>query len=440
MKFVPKALSAAILVTMWNATETDGATISSGSLFETAHAQAQTRVIKKKRSSPQTTKDNKRTRVENLGETVDEDTEIDYTRPSGTGVSAFLGVDGGYVTSSPENPDLESSKSGFNLGIKALASIFTNSMVVDVGGGYLISRLEGAKDTLDDPDGTRTEINDVIIETRIGYFEFSPRVRLGRVFSLGLLGQAFFGEDGRFGPEDPLDDPNSKASATSLATGFAGVTAVLEWMGESLGFRVGVQALTDVNIVERQLLIGQLSLQVGLPIIRQKTIVNRRKVHKVREKIREREVEKVVKEVVVKEVVKFQFDSEFINFETDKAILSGRSRQFLSEVADFLMMNPDIWSRVIIEGHTDIRGSFEYNMDLSRNRAAAVREHLVSAGIPQDRIQSAGYGFTKPLDDRNIPVAWARNRRVEMTFSNVTDPVLLRQGIEAIRNRIKMQP
>ncbi len=405
--------------------------------FELATAQTETKVIKRKRSNPKSKTRKKRPVVETRGRTVDKKKTEDFSKPSGTGLSAFLGLDSGYVNSTPTDKSRESKKTGYHLGFKGLASLFTNSMVVDVGGGYLISNLEGDKDTLESGD-TTTEISDVAIETRIGYFEFSPRVRIGRTFSLGLLGQAFFGEDGRFGPEDPLDDPNAEQTATNLATAFGGVSAVMEWMGESVGGRVGVQAMTDVNIAERQLMIVQLSLQVGIPIIRQKTIVERKRTHTVREKIRRKEVERVVEEVVVKEIVKFQFDSQFINFETDKARLSQKSKEFLFEVAQFLLDNPTIWGNVIVDGHTDVRGSFEYNMNLSRNRAASVREHLVASGIPPERIKSAGYGFTKPIDERNIPVAWARNRRVEMTFSKVTDPVLLRQGIERIRSKMKL--
>lgn len=408
---------------------TDIGWASSGSADET-------RVLRRTRKNSRPKVKDTSEIVNNLGSSVDESRDVDFTRPSGTGFSIFAGVDLGYVSSSPTDPEVESEKSGYNLGFKGIGSIFTNAMIFDIGGGFLISNLSGARDTIEVEDEV-TEIRDVSIETRIGYMEFSPRVRIGRVFSLGLIGQAFFGEDGRFGPENPLEEPDNSASEAALATGFAGASAAVEWMGSSTGGRLAAQVLTDINILDRQILIAQLSLQVGLPIIKQKTFVRRRRIVREKERVKQAEIEKIVEEVVVQEVVRFQFDSQYINFETGSSNLSQRSRNFLKEVATFLMQNAYVWGQILIDGHTDVRGTFEYNMNLSRQRASAVRDTLIQSGVPASRIRSAGYGFTRPLDKRNIPVAWARNRRVEMTFSDVSNPVLLRKGIENIRRRLK---
>ena len=69
--------------------------------------------------------------------------------------------------------------------------------------------------------------------------------------------------------------------------------------------------------------------------------------------------------------------------------------------------------RVKISGHTDDVGSPEYNLDLSKRRAASVKRYLVEKGIAEDRIETEGYGATQPLDESGTRAARAKNRRIE---------------------------
>jgi len=68
---------------------------------------------------------------------------------------------------------------------------------------------------------------------------------------------------------------------------------------------------------------------------------------------------------------------------------------------------------IIVEGHTDDQGNDARNLKLSKSRAAAVRDYLVNAGINADRLDSEGYGETKPIDDNKTKVGREANRRVE---------------------------
>lgn len=68
---------------------------------------------------------------------------------------------------------------------------------------------------------------------------------------------------------------------------------------------------------------------------------------------------------------------------------------------------------VEIQGHADERASDEYNIKLTRDRAAAVLEALVERGVSRDRVRSAGYGERCPVDPKSNPEAWEKNRRVE---------------------------
>jgi outer membrane protein OmpA-like peptidoglycan-associated protein len=104
-----------------------------------------------------------------------------------------------------------------------------------------------------------------------------------------------------------------------------------------------------------------------------------------------------------------------IEFEFDKAIIRPTSYPIVDAVAKALVDNPDI-KLVEIQGHTDERGSADYNMDLSKRRAAAVVAYLVEHGIAADRLHSNGYGLTKPVDPRHNEIAWTKNRRVEFVI------------------------
>ncbi len=356
----------------------------------------------------------------------------DYSRPSGTGISVFLGLDSAYLTSFPSKSEIESEKSGYFFGGKLVGSIFTNSMIADIGGGIIQSSLKGKRDFVTGEQG-QEPVQNVTISTRIGFAELSPRYRLTPGISIGLLGVALFGEDGRFGSDNPLSDSKGTDSASSVATAFGGATAVYEWTNSLLISRIGVSAITDINIIERQVVALALSLQVGLPVLKQKTIVQNTNIHKVREQVKTENVEKIVTTVEVKERVKVLLDSESINFETNSAALKADSVKTLTALGRFLASNDTIWGRVVIEGHTDARGSTEHNMNLSRERAASVRKVLVKSGVPEARTQSGGYGSARPIDSRNTPLAWARNRRVEMTFSGVRDKAALSKGLENIQ-------
>ena len=68
-----------------------------------------------------------------------------------------------------------------------------------------------------------------------------------------------------------------------------------------------------------------------------------------------------------------------------------------------------------IDGHTDSRGSEAYNQQLSERRARAVRDYLVSKGVPAERLSVRGFGETKPIAPNDTPENLRRNRRTELT-------------------------
>lgn len=103
--------------------------------------------------------------------------------------------------------------------------------------------------------------------------------------------------------------------------------------------------------------------------------------------------------------------THLILFDFDKATLRPKSKLILNEVGRYLRDDKDV--RLAVEGHTDIIGGMEYNMGLSRRRAAAVKNYLInSCSIAESRLESAGFGYTRPLADNKTAAGRQQNRRV----------------------------
>ena len=103
-------------------------------------------------------------------------------------------------------------------------------------------------------------------------------------------------------------------------------------------------------------------------------------------------------------------------FGYDRSDVSTTAQASLNKLANVLQKYPD--TNIEILGHTDNKGSDDYNQGLSDERAAAVKAYLVSKGIGESRLSSTGYGETKPVADNKTAAGRAKNRRVEMTLSN----------------------
>lgn len=100
-----------------------------------------------------------------------------------------------------------------------------------------------------------------------------------------------------------------------------------------------------------------------------------------------------------------------IYFGFDQFTLSDEARATLANNADYLKANPGL--NIRIEGHTDERGSDEYNLALGERRANAAKSYLVSLGIAPNRLNIISFGEEMPLTVGSDESAWAQNRRAE---------------------------
>jgi len=122
-------------------------------------------------------------------------------------------------------------------------------------------------------------------------------------------------------------------------------------------------------------------------------------------------------EEVKKEIVeKVDYAAKRIQFQVNKAALLPSSFEKLDEVADILKASPEL--KVTVEGHTSTEGSYEFNMKLSKDRAATVKTYLESKGVDPARITAIGYGPDKPVNNGSSEADRAKNRRVELQLTN----------------------
>ncbi len=102
------------------------------------------------------------------------------------------------------------------------------------------------------------------------------------------------------------------------------------------------------------------------------------------------------------------------NFESGKSILLPEAYPVLDELVEYLNRKDD--DRIELGGHTDNVGGAAKNLQLSLDRALAVRQYLIEKGIDPNRLMSKGYGLTKPIVSNATAAGRAQNRRTEVTI------------------------
>jgi OOP family OmpA-OmpF porin len=116
-------------------------------------------------------------------------------------------------------------------------------------------------------------------------------------------------------------------------------------------------------------------------------------------------------EVKVQASIDEQIAGQTIEFDVDSAAISPRGVALLDRLVPILQSAPE--TRIEIGGHTDNTGDPGYNFDLSRRRATAVQEYLMSRGVEEKRLTAVGYGEERPTADNGTPEGRLKNRRIE---------------------------
>jgi peptidoglycan-associated lipoprotein len=98
-----------------------------------------------------------------------------------------------------------------------------------------------------------------------------------------------------------------------------------------------------------------------------------------------------------------------IRFDFDRYEIRAEDAEILDANAESLKANPKM--QILIEGHTDQRGTTEYNMALADRRAKASMNYLVSRGVRANRITVISYGKERPVCGKASEDCWSQNRR-----------------------------
>jgi peptidoglycan-associated lipoprotein len=101
-------------------------------------------------------------------------------------------------------------------------------------------------------------------------------------------------------------------------------------------------------------------------------------------------------------------------FDYDSVELKAEAREALQRNAQWLSR----WgsTRIVVEGHSDERGTAEYNLALGERRAHQVRTYLASLGVPDERVVSVGKGKEQPFCSESAESCWSQNRRGHFMF------------------------
>ena len=109
-----------------------------------------------------------------------------------------------------------------------------------------------------------------------------------------------------------------------------------------------------------------------------------------------------IQELLEKNTYFFPFDSTRLDNDAYKA---------LDVHAAYLTSDMGYMKNIVIQGHTDERGTRTYNLALGERRGKAVMDYLAAKGVAANRIEVISFGFEKPLDPEHSESAWALNRR-----------------------------
>lgn len=317
-------------------------------------------------------------------------------------VHLFLGSDLGWGTVSPYASP-EGDRNGLDFDLKALGSVyFKKKWIFDLGGGW-----NWAQRTGENINGgfARVITKGAFIETSLRYgswtgWQFGPVLKSIQVADVGL------------GNGQLIDSQGQKAM-------MAGLQVYYEWPESRYRMRVGARALTDLNIDTRTVNIFQVGFEIGWPLKRDQIATRY---------ARRPGIHVVQKDRALKRV-RMVLDARRIEFDYDQASLRPEAVERLSRLGKFLVKSHDNWEFMRITGHTDERGSVEYNQKLSENRAAAVKNALIQEGVAREKLDSKGLSEHHPIDPSHNELAWQKNRRVEFEFTGVQDLDLIVDGV-----------
>lgn len=361
---------------------------------------------------------------------------VETVERTGVPVSYSLGVgaDIGYMTTQPNNPGIEQSRSGMYSAIFGLITIQQQDVVFDLGIGWgnaslKVDNIQAAIDALDAEgitDEDKREASAKAINTSYGIGEFAARMRWDGL-QAGLVLDVGFGVDTSFGSNVEDATPNL----------FVGPEIIFQHdfnERNALFSRAGLKLVTDVSIAERQVYILAVNVALGMPIAKPETIIKERT--EIKTEVRYKT--KIKKEVVHRYQDRYLIDAGIVHFVTGKSDLNNTIESYLRALSQYLTDHAQQWDKILIVAHTDVRGGAKLNEKLSMNRANKVADIFKFSGIGSEKIEIKSLSFADPVMEQKDKVSYARNRRVELTILGGAEIPMLKNDILKLQQRYQM--
>lgn len=318
-------------------------------------------------------------------------------------IHLFGGSDLGWGTVSPTLFP-EGERSGVDFDLKLLGSAYVKQhWIIDLGGGWQYSNRSGENLT-----GGFSKV-----VTKGAFLEASLRYGNPTGWQFGPVANAILVGDVGLGNGQLVDSQAQKAT-------LVGIQAFYEWPEKSYRVRLGGRWMTDINIDQRTVNVFQASAEIGIPLT---------KPHPSGPRYVPRPGIQVIQKDRALKRVRLILDARRIEFDYNQATLRPDASARLARLGLFLAKSKENWEFLRISGHTDERGSVEYNQTLSENRAETVKSALISQNVAREKMETRGYSELQPIDPGHNETAWQRNRRVEFEFSGVQDLDLIVDGV-----------
>jgi outer membrane protein OmpA-like peptidoglycan-associated protein len=318
-------------------------------------------------------------------------------------IHLFAGSDLGWSSVSPYAFP-EGTRSGVDFDLKLLGSAYIKQhWIVDLGGGWQFTQRSGENRT---GGFSKVVTKGAFVEASLRYGNYTGW-QFGPVVNAILVGDVGLGN-------------GTLTAAQAQNATLAGLQIFYEWPKDKYRLRAGGRWMTDLNVADRAVNVFQVGFEIGIPLTRQgpsgPRYVKRPGIH-------------VIQKDRALKRVRLVLDARRIEFDYDQATLRPEGAERLARLGQFLVKSKDNWESLRMSGHTDERGSVQYNQKLSEDRAAAVKTALIRAGVPREKMQTRGFSENYPLDPGHNELAWQRNRRVEFDFTGVQDLELIVDGV-----------
>jgi outer membrane protein OmpA-like peptidoglycan-associated protein len=371
-----------------------------------------------------------------------ESTKRAKNRQSGTGYAYFGTIDLGFLLTSPTGtvyPSLEATQGGVALSAKLTGSAFTRRTALDLGIGMQYAIYKGKRigkivilqDENDNPLLTKEPLDEPYTRQQWGaLFDGAARLRFKQNFQVGLVAS------GLFSPTSAEFNslPENEAPQLDRYSVFLGPQILWESREKGLVTRYGLDFSVSLTGTKRTIYQTKLHAGWGEHLNDASTIVKNQKETKIKTKTVKETITVKDQQEEVQENITFIFDSQTINFKLNSFELTERSVSFVKDLSTAFLQDYDLWDKIVVEGHTDSRGSAEYNQKLSERRAQAIADELAKHGIPAPSLVVKGFGSSKPLvRNEKSELDFARNRRVEIKIISSKNTRRLQKRIEKIR-------